>query len=229
MKTLILLVFLLCSGASLVHAQAEKPSEAAKETIQPSQTAPRGNTQPEQKLQTARELKIPANTPIEVEVAYTVNSRFVRVGELLSFRVLVPIQIDGVTAIERDALVTARVTRAKRGGHWGKGGRLNWTMEDVIAVNNARIPLAPQTRLSAKDWVLAKHPKEGVKGTSHGTEVATRTVIAAAIFPPLAPLALMNGFRRGEDAILPEGKRFVVVVRDDTVVTVNSTDKLQEP
>ncbi len=35
----------------------------------------------------------------------------------------------------------------------------------------------------------------------------------AAIVPFLAPLALIRGFRRGENAILPQGKRFVVFVR----------------
>ena len=33
-----------------------------------------------------------------------------------------------------------------------------------------------------------------------------------------APLALTAGFKRGENAILPEGKRFVVFVKTDTVV-----------
>jgi hypothetical protein len=59
-----------------------------------------------------------------------------------------------------------------------------------------------------------------VKGTSHGRDIDTKTIVAAAIFPPLAPLALMQGFRRGENAVLPEGKRFIVVVRKETGMTV---------
>jgi hypothetical protein len=31
-----------------------------------------------------------------------------------------------------------------------------------------------------------------------------------------APLVLLSGFRRGENAVLPEGKRFVVYVQRDT-------------
>ena len=41
----------------------------------------------------------------------------------------------------------------------------------------------------------------------------------APVFP-IAPLALMSGFRRGEDAVLPAGKRFVVFVQKETILKV---------
>lgn len=174
-------------------------------------------------------INIPAGTPIEIEAAYTVSSIDVKPGELLSFRVLIPVTVAGVVAIEKGALVTARVTTAKRGGHWGKAGRLAWSMQDVIAADNTRIPLGPETSTRNPDWLVLK-PKSkknkesatgqsSVKGTSHGGEIAARTIVAAAIFPPLAPLALMHGFKRGGNAVLPEGKRFVVVVRSESTVT----------
>jgi hypothetical protein len=242
-KLLFLLLALFVSEAKLA-AQDPSPATAATETIQQSQSANAGSlpktVEPvELKIETgdlksqsgeARPVRIPAGTPIEVEVAYTVSSLDIRAGELLSFRVLVPIIIDGITAIEKDALVTARVTLAKRGGHWGKSGRLAWAMEDVIAADNTRILLDPVTH-SRNDalWSLENKDKGGkssstqlgqggIKGTSHKGEVVTKTVIAAAIFPPLAPLALINGFKRGENAVLPEGKRFVVAVRSETNV-----------
>jgi hypothetical protein len=136
----------------------------------------------------------------------------------------VPIVIDGVTVIERDALVTARVTQAKRGGHWGKAGKLAWAMEDVVAADSSRVLLAPETATrSDKLWSL--EPKtsksetrmgEGrVTGTSHAGQVAAVSIASGIIFPPLA---LMGGFKRGENAILREGRRFVVAVAKDTTV-----------
>ena len=234
-KILFLLFALLVSEATLV-AQSAAPSPAARQTIQQSQTE-NASTMPQKanesveqadlKSQAPITIKIPAGTPIEVEVAYTVSSLDMKPGELLSFRVLIPVMVDGVAAIEKDALVTARVTLAKRGGHWGKAGHLAWAMEDVVAADNTRVLLDPITR-SRNDalWSLERKGKDAktdsqgsVKGTSHKGEVTTRTIIAAAIFPPLAPLALMNGFRRGENAVLPEGKRFVVAVRNDANVS----------
>jgi hypothetical protein len=59
-----------------------------------------------------REIKLLAGTPLEIEAASTVDSFQVRPGELLSFRVLVPVRIDGESVIDKDALVTARVQEA---------------------------------------------------------------------------------------------------------------------
>jgi hypothetical protein len=243
MKKLLFLFLALFVSETRLAAQSPAPSPIATETIQQSQSI-NSSTSPakaEESVESADlksqarvpvPIKIPAGTQIEVEVAYTVSSLDIKPGELLSFRVLIPIIIEGETAIEEGALVTARVTLSKRGGHWGKAGRLAWAMEDVVAADNTRILLDPATH--SRDQALwnlerkGKNSKTGnpqldqgsVKGTSHKKEVATRTVIAAAIFPPLAPLALMHGFKRGENAVLPEGKRFVVAVRNDAQVVV---------
>lgn len=212
----LLFLLFICTA----QAQSIAPQPRAEQTIQPSQSF----SQVPDARQTAAELKIPAGTPIDVEVAYTVNSLDVKAGERISFRVLVPIMIDGVPVIEKGALVTARITQAKRGGHWGKAGKLAWSMEDVVAVDNSRILLAPETASrSDKLWTLESKRTnsetamgEGrVSGTSHAGEVAARSIVSGVLFPPLA---LMNGFKRGENAILREGRRYVVAVARDTTV-----------
>jgi hypothetical protein len=218
----VLLTILLLQAASFAQTVVEL---SAAKTIQQSESiaiSPFLQIQP-------RELKLPSGTPIEVEAAYTVSSIDIKPGELLSFRVLIPVIIDGVTVIEKGALVTARVTLAKRGGHWGRAGKIAWSMEDVIGSDNTRIRLAPETHvrndalwsLEAKGKNSESTASQGrVTGTSHGGEVATKTIVTAAIIPFLAPLALMQGFRRGENAVLPEGKRFVVFVRSNTNVKI---------
>jgi hypothetical protein len=205
-------------------AQTLHPSQSVAPVLQPQRTIELFPTAALAPTAEQRQLTIPAGTPIEVEVAYTVNSLDIKPGERISFRVLVPILIGGVTAIEKGALVTARVTQAKRGGHWGKAGKLAWSMEDVVAADNSRIPLAPETASrSDKLWTLEARQannkmrmgQSSVKGTSHAGEVAAMTIVSGALFPPLA---LMNGFKRGENAILREGRRFVVAVGKDAIV-----------
>lgn len=219
MKHSVLLLFAILLSQSVLFAQTTTSETAAAKNIQLSQATtsyPTSGT---------AELKIPAGTTIEVEVAYTVNSLDVKPGERISFRVLIPIMIDGMTVIERDALVTARITSAKRGGHWGKAGKLIWSMEDVVAVDNTRIPLASETALGDKLWSLetktvTKQPVKAqgsVKGTSHVGEVATMAAVSGVLFPPLA---LLHGFKRGENAILREGRRYVVAVGRDATVKV---------
>lgn len=220
MRNAVTLPFLFLLLVSTVGAQSAAVQPSAEQTIQPTQLSAPDPNQP----QSVSGLKIPAGTPLEVEVAYTVNSLDLKAGERISFRVLVPIVIDGVTVIERDALVTARVTQAKRGGHWGKAGKLAWAMEDVVAADNSRIPLAPETGArSEKLWSLepgqsSSQPKMGegrVTGTSHAGQVAAVSIASGILFPPLA---LMGGFKRGENAILREGRRFVVAVAKDSTV-----------
>lgn len=160
----------------------------------------------------SRQVKIPAGTAVEIEVAYTVSSLDVQPEDLISFRVIVPIKIDGLTAIEKYSLVTGRVVESKRGGHWGRAGKLSWIMQDVVAVDLTRIPVQARNDPTAG--------KSGVKGTSHGGEVATRMIVFGALMWPIAPIMLVNGFKRGENAILPEGKRYIVLVKHDTMVNV---------
>jgi hypothetical protein len=160
-----------------------------------------------------RELKIPAGTALEIEAAYTVSSSNARKYDFLSFRVLVPVKIDGVTLIEENALVTARVVEAKRGGRWGKSGKLSWVLLDVVAADLSRVPVQPHQELPGGS--------DRISGISHGGEVAARAVIMSAVFFPLAPVAIIGGaFKHGEDAILPQGKRFVVYVQKEVSVSV---------
>ena len=221
MKRVFWLVLAVLLSPAISFAQASTVATSAAKIIQQS----RANDDVSSTVQRPmREVKLSAGTPIEVEAAYTVNSLDVKPGERISFRAVIPVMIDGLTVIEKGALVTARITQAKRGGHWGKGGRLVWSMEDVVGADNTRISLAPETgSREEKLWSLEKkqttsepQKRQGsVKGTSHTGEVAAMSILTGALFPPLA---LMNGFKRGENAILREGRRFIVSVGKDTVV-----------
>jgi hypothetical protein len=93
------------------------------------------------------QINIPAGTPLEIEAAYTVRSVNVRRNDYVSFRVLVPIKIKGVIVIEKDALVTGRILEAKRGGRWGKAGKLSWIMIDAVAVDLSRVPVQASKEL----------------------------------------------------------------------------------
>ncbi|MCU1264669.1 MAG: hypothetical protein JWM21_987 [Acidobacteria bacterium] len=184
--------------------------------------------------QQPEQIVVPAGTQLDVEAAYTVDSLHVKAGDLISFRVLVPIMIDGRTVIEKGALVTARVDLAKRGGHWGHAGRLSWTMQDVVAVDGTRLPIRPEGPAGSDELGKpARSARSGkrndnantsnsVKGTSHSAEVITKAIIPGILFPPLAPLGLIHGFRRGENAVLPEGKRFLAFMSSNANVTVES-------
>ena len=191
----------------VVETSAGKPLQQAQSVSDTPKASDTSDAKPAQ-----RELKIPAGTALEIEAANTVKSVNMRPNDFLTFRVLIPVKVDGVTLIDKDALVTGRVVESKRGGRWGKAGKLSWIMLDVVAVDLSRVPVQPHQELPGGH--------DRIRGISHGGEVAAKTIMMS-VFWPLAPLAVISGaFKRGEDAILPEGKRFIVYVQKDTNVSV---------
>lgn len=209
-------VILLVLSFSAVFAQSTETPAAAANNVQPSLPAA-AISSPEPAF---TEIKIPAGTPIDIQINDLISSMDTKVGDLISFRVLVPVKINDTIVIGNGALVTGRVVKAKRAGHWGKAGKLGWVMQDVVAVDLTRVSLTANPDFPAG--------QQGVTGQSHGAEVATKTAVMAALLAPtivFAPLALMHGFKRGEQAVIPEGRRFVVYVQKDTFVKIPTETK----
>src|ERR1700694_2518655 len=92
--SVLLTIAFLCSSLA---AQSARAPESATKPIQPSESAAviSAPAQPQ-----PRKLKLPAGTPIDIEATYTVSSIDFRPGDYLSFRVLVPVMIDGATLID---------------------------------------------------------------------------------------------------------------------------------
>jgi hypothetical protein len=152
-------------------------------------------------------VRVPQGTPVELETAYTIDSQLVRKGDAVSFRVVNPVVVDGQVVIEKGAAATAVVTKAERGGHFGRAGRLAWTMKEVTAADGTRLALEFSGRKV---------------GDSKGAKVATQMVLTGAIFWFAPPVALLHGFKRGGNAVVPEGSRFDANVNGATTVNVTT-------
>ncbi len=152
-------------------------------------------------------VQVPVGTVVELETAYTINSQLVRRGDAVSFRVVNPVVVDGQVVIEKGAVGTALVTKSERGGHFGRAGRIAWTMKEVTAADGSRIPLQFSGRMV---------------GDSKGAKVATQIAVMGGLMWFAAPVALFHGFRRGGNAIVPEGKRFDAVVLAPGTVNVTA-------
>src|SRR5687767_4041348 len=148
-------------------------------------------------------IKVPAGTVVDFETAYSINSQEFRKGDAISFRVVNPVIIDGAVLIIQGATATGIVTKAERNGHFGRAGRITWAMKDVTAVDGTRLPIQ-----------FTGH----TVGDSKGAKVATQIAIMGALMWPIAPIALLGGMKRGENAYIPPGKRFQAVVSGDANV-----------
>ena len=146
-------------------------------------------------------------TPVELELAYTVSSAELKEGDAVSFRVVQPIQVNGLTVIDRGAPATARVVKAEGGKSWGRGGNLTWAIQSVTTVDNQKIPL---------------NYTAGSKGNGSPGTMTTGIVLTSLVFWPAAPLW---GFKKGKPAVIPAGKRFEVFVHGDAAIAATSPSK----
>lgn len=194
MKALILLLLALFTFNSTVLAQSPAPQTAAIETIHPS---PSSEPEPPAQAKSSSS-KIPDGTPVEIEAPYTLSSMDFKPEDKISFRVVDAVKVAGVTVIEQGATATGLVEKSKRGGHWGKAGLFVWTMQTITAADGSQVPVrATSVRL---------------RGDSKGAKVATAMIITGALMPLIAPVALLHGFKRGENAYIPAGKRYTLFV-----------------
>jgi len=194
MKRTILVYLAVFTFNSALFAQTPIPFTPAIQNIQQSQS-----NEPATPVKTKLPVpKIPDSTPVEIEAPYTLSSMDFKPQDKISFRVVDAVKIDGITIIERGATATGRVEKAKRGGHWGKAGLFAWTMLTVTAADGSQVPV--------------RTTSVRLRGDSKGAKVATAMIITGALMPLIAPVALLHGFKRGENAYIPAGKRYTLFV-----------------
>ena len=152
-----------------------------------------------------KEVKIPAGTAVDVELVYYVSSDSIQKGDVISFRAVEPVKIDGTTVVHARALCTAVVVKAKRRRRWGRSGEITFRMRDIIAVDDQRIPL---------------EFGRAVQGEGKKAEVASGIAATGVLLWPIAPVALLWGLKKGEDAFIPAGKRFEVITKAEVIVRV---------
>jgi hypothetical protein len=160
------------------NAAVAAPVGEAESVVEPK--APQSNV--------PASVRIPTGMRVELEMAHTIDSMTTRTNDPVSFRVVNPVIIDGVTVIAQGATATARVLKAERNGHWGRAGRIVWELREVTAVDGTRVPLQAAGR---------------AVGDSKGAKVAAQTVLLGLGLGLAAPAALLTGFKRGENAVVP--------------------------
>jgi hypothetical protein len=145
-------------------------------------------------------VSVPDGTEIEIQLTNNASGEELKVGDVVDFTVVKPVQINGLTLFEKDAAARARITTAKRAGHWGKAGKLEWAMQDVLAADGNRIPV----RFTRRQV-----------GDSKGGTVAVAAVATTVL---LGPVGLLWGLKKGKPAIIAAGNRYSVFVNGDVKI-----------
>jgi hypothetical protein len=158
-----------------------------------------------------RVVKIPIGTVINIEVPKAISSADVIKGSPITFVVSRRVLVDGAVAIDRGAKVNGRVVKHSRPGLFGRGGLIEFALEDVVAVDGKRVPI----QLSRK-----------VKGGNHLAAITAGGVATGAIvFPYTAPVGLIWGLKKGDEAVIEGGTRLTAVVKRNQEVAGVPTER----
>lgn len=135
-------------------------------------------------------VRLPRGTVVVLRNVEPLTSKTVKQGDVIRFRVVKPILVDGVTVISAGATASARVTGAMAAQRKGVGGRLELTFESVELVTGTAAPI------------------EAVQSQQAGgkREMAANMVRAGILTAGLAsPLFLMQ---KGSEVEIRRGERF---------------------
>jgi hypothetical protein len=134
---------------------------------------------------------VPKGTLIDVEIASPVNSGDLSVNDIIYFKTVSPLSIDGVVIVPAGTAGEAVVTHVKHASFLGVSGGVTLKAKSLRTVNGAEIPLTLETKKYGGNNDL---------------------ILAVILFRDHRTLSI---FIQGADQVIPVGTRFQVAVDAD--------------
>lgn len=146
-------------------------------------------------------LPIKEGTKIRLELAEPISSNRSKVGQAV--RLTVKEELVGPNKevlIARGALAEGRITYAKGAGSFGKKGKLEFSLDSVIAIDNTHVALRSSQAADGKNNAMGG-------------------VVGIVLFGPLM------GFVKGKNITLQNGTLFDAFIGQDVVIMPNESSK----
>lgn len=138
---------------------------------------------------------IPEGTKLQIELTKELSSKKAKVGDLVPLRVVENLIINDVIVIPAGAKVRGVVTKSRKAGGLGRGGKLEFQIVSVNTINGVKVPL---------QYTKYQH------GAGDGGAVAIFAVVS-----------IVGGvFMKGKNVIYNEGLRFEAEVTADVDLNV---------
>lgn len=141
------------------------------------------------------QITMPEGTPVRVRLEQTLSSATVATGASIEFAVTQAVEIGGVVVIGDGARATGTVTKAVERGRIARGGKFDFTIDRVMAVDGK--------------WVPLRHAQTKERGDGR---FVTFGIMAAGI----GPFALLI---KGKDATVEKGSVFEVFADENVLVS----------
>ena len=142
---------------------------------------------------------------IRVRLEQDLSSATAQEGQSVQLSVMDAIKIGKTEAIAQGANVTGRVILAQEKRRMGRTGKIDFSIDRVMATDKTNIPL--------------RYTSNKKEGGSKAVSTGIITAGVAALFFPAAPLVLL---RKGKDAKIPIGMTFEVFTDQSHVLSASS-------
>ncbi|MBD3879376.1 MAG: hypothetical protein SR1Q5_06805 [Quinella sp. 1Q5] len=145
---------------------------------------------------------IPKGTILQIELTKELSSKKAKVGDAVPLRLVENLIVNDVIVVPAGSDVKGVVTKARKAGGLGRGGKLEFTIVSVKTINGVEIPL---------QYTKGEH------GAGDGGAVAV-----------VAFVSIVGGiFMKGKNVVYNEGLKFDAQVTADTDLKV-PLENLQE-
>lgn len=128
---------------------------------------------------------------VKLELVEALSSQTNKTGDIVRFKVLSDIKVDEIIVIEAGAEALGKVEDAKPAKGWGKGGKLEISIDTIKARNGKNVPLAAELG-DSKSWNAGK------------------TLIGVAAFG-----LLVGGGLKGKKVHIDKGSQIEVFIAED--------------
>lgn len=147
-------------------------------------------------------IKLEEGTQIRLKLSQDISSATSQVGQTITFEVLDAVKVDNTVVITEGAQALGTIIEAQPKKSLGRGGKLNFRLEYVKAIDGTKIP------------IRANSVNQGNgKGVATGVAVG----VSALVFFPAAPAFLLI---KGKDITVPRGQHLDAFIDGTKVIDI---------
>jgi hypothetical protein len=150
-------------------------------------------------------IKLEEGTQIRLKLMQDISSATSQVGQTITFETLDSVKVDNVTVIAEGAQALGTIVEAQPKKSLGRGGKLNFRLEYVKAVDGSKIPI----RATSVN-----------QGNGKGVATGVAVGVSALVFFPAAPAFLLI---KGKDITVPRGQHLDAFIDGTKVIDIPQT------
>jgi len=158
-------------------------------------------------------VRLPVGQRLDLVLKTKISSDNSKVGDVVELEVIRPVEVDGLVAIARDTVATAKVVIAEPRRRKGVGGRL------AIAFDSVQLVSGEQVTLSGEEQRFGNNKRQEINA-----DMAGWTMQTFGFGAPLAPLFLLQ---KGGRAMVESGTRLSAYIGSDLVVERSVLERYQ--